>query len=268
VIEVLATGPRCLVQDLGRPGLARLGVCPSGAADRLALRAANALVGNTRGAAALEVLLGGLVIRSSRDLAIGIAGADVGLPPTVWLRTGDELRLGAPDRGLLTYVAVRGGIDVPPVLGSRSTDVLGGVGPPAVVAGTTLRVGADAGPAEPVPAVPVPGEHVLVRLLPGPRPEWFPDDALVQLRSTMWTVGSDTGRSAARLDGQAIRRREGELPPEGLLPGAVQIPPSGRPVVFLADYPVTGGYPVAAVVHPEDVRLLAQSRPGDRVTFC
>jgi biotin-dependent carboxylase-like uncharacterized protein len=268
VIEVVAAGPRCLVQDLGRPGLARLGVCPSGAADRLALRRANALVGNSVGAAALEVLLGGLVLRAGSDVALGIAGADAGVPPTVWLTAGSELRLEAPRYGLLTYVAVRGGVDVPAVLGSRSTDLLGGVGPPAVTAGTQLSIGADTGPAEPlVPEVAVPTGRTSVRLLPSPRPEWFPVDGLERLRAATWLVGADSGRSAVRLDGPVVARTPGELPPEGLVPGAVQVPPSGRPVVFLADYPVTGGYPVAGVVHPEDLRLLAQSRPGDTVAF-
>lgn len=266
VLEVLATGPRCLVQDLGRPGLARLGVGRSGAADPAALRQANALVGNGRGCAALEVLLGGLSLRALADVALGLAGAGAAPPRGVWLRAGQELRLPVPTTGLLTYVGLRGGVDVRPVLGSRATDLLGGVGPAPVRAGDRLAAGADGGPPEPCPPdAPVPAGPVGVRLLPGPRPEWFPGDPLAALRREPWEVAPDSDRTAVRLAGRALARRPGEFPPEGLLPGAVQVPPSGQPVVLLADVPVTGGYPVAAVVHPDDLRLLAQARPGTAV---
>lgn len=268
VLEVLATGPRCLVQDLGRPGLAHLGVGRSGAADPAALRQANAVVGNSRGCAVLEVLLGGLHVRALAPVALGLAGAgaDAGVPRGMWLGPGDELLLPVPGSGLLTCVAVRGGVRVRPVLGSRATDLLGGIGPPPVAVGDRLTAGDDTGPAEPWPPdAGVPDGPVSVRLLPGPRPEWFPGDALAALRSGARTVAADSDRTAVRLTGSRVARRPGELPPEGLVAGAVQVPPSGQPVVLLADVPVTGGYPVAAVVHPDDLRLLAQARPGTPV---
>ena len=270
MILVLAPGARTLVQDLGRPGLAHLGVGPSGAADTLALRRANGLAGNVAGAAVLEVLLGGLVLEARDPAVVAVAGADCGLPPVVSLRTGEVLRLGRPSDGLLTYVAVAGGFDLPCVLGSRSTDTLGRVGPPAVQAGDQVAVGRAVrwvDPLELAPRLVMPGAGpVVVRVHPGPRPESFAD-GLAALCRASWTVSTSADRTGARLDGPALPRRTGEAEPEGLVLGAVQVPPHGRPIVLLADHPVTGGYPVVAVVHADDVRLVAQSRPGTVLRF-
>jgi biotin-dependent carboxylase-like uncharacterized protein len=256
-LRVVAPGLRTLVQDLGRPGLAHLGISASGALDPLLLRRANALVGNSVGAAGLEVLLGGLVLQAEHSAALAVVGGSE--ESTHWLRAGE--RFGVPGaEGLLLYVAVRGGVDSPVVLGSRSSDLLAGIGAPPLAAGDVLRVGNDAGPPEAPPAVM--GAST-IRLLPPPRPA--PDLHRQLLRS--WVVGSDSNRTAVRLDGPSLTGMATEVAPEGLVAGAVQVPPSGRPVVFLADHPVTGGYSLAGVVHSEDLRFLAQTRPGSPVDF-
>ena len=269
-LEVVRPGPLTTVQDAGRPGQAALGVGRSGACDRRAHALANRLVGNPTGAAALEVTFGGLEVRAHGDLLVATAGARCAgaWPHTApaRLRDGEVLRLGPPFTGVRTYVAVRGGVDVDPVLGSRSTDVLAGLGPPVAAAGDVLPVGPATGPLPLVDVAPVAepaGGEVVLAVLPGPRRDWFDDDAWAQLVTTPWTVTSDSNRVGLRLDGPPLSRAvEGELPSEGMVRGAVQVPPSGLPVLFLADCPVTGGYPVLAYVVDDDVDRAAQLRPG------
>jgi allophanate hydrolase subunit 2 len=162
---------------------------------------------------------------------------------------------------------VAGGIAVAPVLGSRSTDTLAWVGPPPVEAGTVLPVGGTGGEPRPhdTPRPPRPGP---LRVVPGPRDDWFAPDALDVLCGSAYTVAADSNRVGLRLEGPALRRtRDGELPSEGMVLGAVQVPPSGTPVVFLADHPPTGGYPVIGVVEPDDLWQCAQLRPGEEVRF-
>ncbi|GAA4536850.1 5-oxoprolinase subunit C family protein [Amycolatopsis samaneae] len=278
-LEVLKPGPFTTVQDLGRPGLAAIGVGRSGAADRGALRLANRLVGNPEGHAALESTLGGLALRASETVTVAVTGAPcpitaggraAGPNAPIVLRPGDGLEIGTPERGLRCYVAVRGGLDVAPVLGARATDTLGKLGPPPLVAGTTLPVGqvtlgpptVDLAPRPGLPAEPC------LRITPGPRLDWFTADALATLVSRPYTVTSDVDRVGVRLTGPPLARaREGELPPEACVPGALQVPPSGTPILFLADHPVTGGYPVIGVVGEEDLDLAAQLRPGIPVRF-
>lgn len=276
-LRVLRPGPLTTVQDEGRGGLASIGVSPSGAADRRSYRLANRLAGNASGAAALEVTGGGLVLRAEHDVLAAVTGAPCpGAPQnaSAWLRAGDELSLGTPERGLRTYVAVRGGLDVAPVLGSCSTDVLSGLGPPRLRAGDVLRAGRAAAEPPPVDVAPVPpvgaaaGETVTVRVLPGPRRDWFTPDAWTRLTDARYRVASDTNRVGVRLDGPVLQRSvTGELPSEGIVRGAVQVPSSGQPLVFLADHPTTGGYPVLAYVVDTDADLVAQLRPGDAVRF-
>ncbi|MEV7969964.1 biotin-dependent carboxyltransferase family protein [Sphaerisporangium sp. NPDC088356] len=285
VLEVLATGPMTTVQDLGRPGRGDLGVCRSGAADRGALRLANRLLANPEGAAALEVTLGGLKVRARGDLLVALAGAPspatttdaagrtrgIGHQAVERLPDGATLRLGAPRRGLRTYVAVRGGLDVPEVLGSRATDIMAGLGPERPAPGSLLPVGPPPAGFPVVDLAPVlelhHGEPVL-QILPGPRDDWFSEEALKTLCSEPYEVTTDSNRVGMRLSGPRLERvREGELPPEGMVPGALQVPPSGRPTLFLADHPVTGGYPVIAVVRTRDVDRAAQARPGQFIRF-
>ena len=272
LLRVHATGLLTTVQDFGRPGLASLGIGRSGACDRGAHRLANALVGNHPTLATLEVTLGGLVLESDRELVVATTGARCpGTPhlaPFV-LHPGERLSLGVPQHGLRTYVAVRGGIDVEPVLGSRSTDVLSGLGPTVLSAGDVLPVGVSDRPLPGVDVAPVPeptGGVLTVTVTPGPRRDWFDDDAWTLLTSQTYVVDERSNRVGVRLAGDAVpRRREGELVSEGMLRGAVQVPPDGQPVLFLADHPVTGGYPVIAYVEDDDVDRCAQLRPGQHL---
>jgi biotin-dependent carboxylase-like uncharacterized protein len=279
VLTVLAPGPLATVQDGGRPGWASIGVTRSGAADRTSAALAGRLVGNDPAAAVVEATAGGLRVRAGRTVLVAVTGAPA--PVTVdgrpapfaaplTLRPGQVLGLGVPPVGLRSYLAVRGGIDVPPVLGSRSTDTLAGLGPAPLRAGDVLPVG-DLARAEPfvdVAPVRAPSPGPVLRVLPGPRRDWLVPAAWSQLTHADWTVSADSDRVGLRLSGPRLdRARGGELPSEGLVPGAVQVPPDGAPVLFLADHPVTGGYPVLAVVATADLPAVAQLRPGDRLRF-
>ena len=296
-LHIESPGLQALVQDLGRPGLGDLGVAESGAADQASALQANRLVGNDPGDAVIEALWGGLDVRAEGDLVVAVAGAHVPLevrdaageavghphPCRPFpLLDGERLVLGAPSAGLRAYVAARGGMAVAPVLGSRSTDTMSGIGPALLAAGARLPVGEGQRfhavvPEEP-PAVVLQGEPVL-RVIQGPRDDWFTADALGVLTGQSWEAQGSSDRVGVRLrpagasDGQAQprrvieRSREGELRSEGMVAGALQVPPSGEPVLFLADHPVTGGYPVIAVVVPEDLPLAAQLVPGQRVRF-
>ncbi|WP_394162685.1 5-oxoprolinase subunit B/C family protein [Galactobacter valiniphilus] len=296
-LTVLSPGLRTAFQDLGRPGRGDLGVTVSGAADRPSAAQANRLVGNPAGAVMLETLLGGLALRAERTVVLALTGA-IGaasvapadgsrpavpravepLAPFV-LRAGETLTLGAPAAGLRGYVAVRGGFAAPAELGSASTDTLSGLGPAPLAAGQELAVlapqpGRVVGHPEPAAtALPSPGKAVTLRAIPGPRDEWFGPEGLAALEATAWRVTAQSDRVGARLEldpaaGEQeplARIREGELASEGVVAGSLQVPPSGLPVLFLADHPVTGGYPVIAVVLPADVALAAQLPPGTPV---
>jgi biotin-dependent carboxylase-like uncharacterized protein len=212
---------------------------------------------------------------ADHDVTVVTTGArcpgDVPHNAPVFVRAGEEVRLGSPDSGLRTYLAVRGGITVPEVIGSRATDILAGLGPPVVCDGDVLPVGGDADAMPPVDVAPredPPAGEVTVRVLPGPRQGWFTHEAWVDLTSRPYRAGADCNRVGIRLEGVPLeRRRAGELPSEGMLRGAVQIPPSGTPVLFLADHPVSGGYPVIGYVVDDDVDRCAQVRPGQALRF-
>lgn len=279
MLTVLAAGPLATVQDRGRCGHAGIGVPRSGAADAAAADLANRLVGNLDSAAVVEVTAGGLRVRAERTLLVAVTGAPAavivdgrpapsGAPFT--LAAGSELGLGTPTVGLRTYLAVRGGIDVPPVLGSRSTDTLSGIGPAPLAAGDGLPVGDLRGEEPFVDVAPLrhPSPAPVLRVLPGPRRDWLDASAWADLTSRRWTVTANSNRVGLRLDGPRLaRERDDELPSEGLVAGAVQVPPDGAPVLFLADHPVTGGYPVLAVVTTADLPAAAQLRPGDVLRF-
>lgn len=277
-IEILGPGPLTTVQDLGRPGLAAVGVGVSGAADRGSLRLANRLVGNSEDAAVLELTYGGLRARFDAAATFALTGAPcpvlvdgraVGMDGPVRVRAGQQVAVGMPSEGVRTYLSVRGGIDVPAVLGSRSTDLLSGIGPPIVAAGARLPIGERV---EGFPNVDVAPRRRLgpavLRVLPGPRDDWFVPEALDVLGESPYVVTNDSNRVGARLDGPELKRRvPEELPSEGVVCGALQVPPHGRPILFLADHPVTGGYPVIAVVVAADLDRAAQLRAGDAVRF-
>lgn len=277
MIEVRRAGPLTTVQDLGRPGYAHLGVPRSGALDPAALALANRLVGNPASAAGLEITLTGCELRPTRAVTVAVTGAeadvrvgprpgDVGRPLAV--PAGAVLRIGPPRDGLRNWLAVSGGITVEPVLGSRATDTLSGLGPPPVRDGDRLPIGPWPGPPAPVDlTVPrPPAGELRLTLGAGPRADWFTPDALDRLLHTPYTVSPVGDRVGARLAGAPLPRAvAGELPSEGVVLGAVQVPADGQPLVFLADHPTTGGYPVIGVV--DDVTALAQARPGTTVRF-
>lgn len=276
-LEVTGAGPQVTVQDLGRAGQAHLGVPRSGALDEPAHRLANRLVGNEESAATLECLGGRLAFQPATALTLAVTGAQVSLTVdgrgrdwgnAVSVSAGALVEVGEATRGLRAYVAVAGGIDVEPVLGSRSTDLLSGLGPDPVGEGDVLPVGAPSGDPAPVDALAPRRVGREVRLRLGPRDDWFEPRSVEALDRSSYVVGSDSNRIGLRLEGDRIRwRGTDELASEGMVLGAVQVPPGGQPVVFLNDHPTTGGYPVIGVVVPEDLPTCAQLRPGDEVTL-
>ncbi|MFC7406634.1 5-oxoprolinase/urea amidolyase family protein [Georgenia alba] len=280
-LEVLDPGGQSLLQDLGRSGVAALGVSPSGAMDRGALRRANRLVGNPPGTTAIETVLGGLTLRARGDVVVATAGATAPVtvagrsvePETpVALDDGETLTLGPPAAGVYTYLAVRGGLDVAPVLGSTSRDVLAGLGPAPLAAGDVLAVGTasvDAVTREPGPDLPGPEGSVTLDVVLGPRTDWCTPESLDRLTGQDWLVTPRSNRVGLRLEGAEplTRRITDELPSEATVAGALQVPPSGQPVLFTADHPLTGGYPVIGCVATYHLDLAAQVPPGSSVRF-
>ena len=306
MITVVRAGPLTTVQDRGRPGYAHLGVPHSGALDPPAARLANALAGNDESAAVLETTLMGCGLRFTVPARVavtgavaevrvdgavvppGVQGAGAGLgggsyvAAVIEVPVGAVLDVGRAAGGVRSYVAVAGGIDVPPVLGSRSTDTLSGLGPGRLRDGMTLPVGVvrlgersrsayayapAPGPesaAGPFARAAAGGGVLELDVLPGPRDDWVADRQV--LFGDSYQISPVSNRIGARLAGPALTRaRPGELPPEGIVLGAIQVPPDGQPLIFLADHPTTGGYPVIGVV--DDVTPLAQARPGTTVRF-
>ena len=280
-LHVEHPGALALVEDLGRPGFAHLGVAASGALDRGALALANRLVGNPDGAAALELLVGGFRARFEGESWFAVTGAwgSIRLDGRLIApyaaargRDGSVLEAGVAERGIRYVLAVRGGFEVPAVLGSRSRDTLAGLGPEPVAAGQVLAVGAE--PAASVPVVdqevafPPPREAVTLALRAGPRTDWFTDAARATLFEAEWRLSEQADRIGARLVGPALERlRIGELVSEATVPVSVQVAGGGQPTILLADRPVTGGYPVIAVVASASLDAVAQLRPGQAVHF-
>jgi biotin-dependent carboxylase-like uncharacterized protein len=280
-LRVVSPGVLSTVQDRGRPGWFHAGVGVSGAADRGSSALANRLVGNDESAAVIETLLGGLCVEADVPVVVAVTGAPApisvdgraeALASVLHLRPGARLRLGTAAAGLRCYLAVRGGVEAAAVLGSRSRDTLAGIGPEPLAAGDELPVG----PPPPrwpevavAPLPPLTADPVTVRMWFGPRDDWFtrPGD----LCAGTWRVSTDIDRIGVRLDRAdgppRARRDAAELPTEGMPLGAIQVPPSGQPVVFLADHPITGGYPVVGTVVDADIDRLAQVRPGQLVRF-
>lgn len=284
-IQVLEPGLQTTVQDLGRHGRQDLGVSPAGAADPAALILGNRLVGNPIDAAGLEVTLVGPALRFDVDAWVAVTGADLGavldrhpLPPgtAVPVRAGQVLRFRGGTRGCRAYVCVAGGIDVPPVLGSRSTDLVGRLGGPdgqgrPLRAGDRLAVGAGGfrGPDTVVRQARwrfVPDRFV-ARVVVGPHRDHFSAGALETFFGSEYTVTPASDRTGLRLSGPAVPRAAGEILSEGQALGAVQIPPDGQPIVLLAGRATVGGYPKLGVVITPDVALLGQARPGDTIRF-
>ncbi|PTT67233.1 carboxyltransferase domain-containing protein [Arthrobacter sp. HMWF013] len=303
-LRILSPGLQSLIQDLGRPGHAGLGVSAAGALDRASVRRANRIVGNQPSAAVVESVAGGLRIQAVGDQVLAVAGApsaltvvtpsdvpdsgdnDAGgpeddLPERVRevpmatafaLLDGEILTIGAPERGFRSYLAIRGGVEAEAVLGSRSTDTMSGIGPAPLAAGQLLGAGVATssnvvGNPELQPDFPDAGVTVL-DVVPGPRDDWFDAAALESLCSQDWAVTPRSNRVGMRLAGEPLTRcRDGELASEGTMAGALQIPPEGQPVLFLADHPITGGYPVIGVVVDHQLDLAAQIPIGGSLRF-
>ncbi|PAZ17307.1 allophanate hydrolase [Streptomyces sp. SA15] len=278
-LSVVRAGALTTVQDLGRPGHAHLGVPRSGALDGPAAALVNRLVGNRPEAAVLETTLNGCAVRPRSTVTVAVAGAPcpvrVDGRPAAWgapvrVPAGALLDVGAAVSGVRGYVAVSGGIAVEPVLGSRSTDLLSGLGPAPLTDGSVLPLGSPDGLHAPVDVgpQPAPPAELVLRVTPGPRHDWFTPEAVRTLTSRTYRVSPMSNRIGLRTEGPALERAlSGELPSEGMVLGAVQVPPDGRPVVFLADHPTTGGYPVIAVVRTADLPAAAQAVPGTPVRF-
>ncbi|MFF8596351.1 biotin-dependent carboxyltransferase family protein [Streptomyces sp. NPDC015220] len=278
-LAVVRAGALTTVQDEGRPGYAHLGVPRSGTLDAPAAALVNRLVGNPRGAAVLETTLNGCALRPRSEVVVAVGGAPCPVSldgrPAAWgapvrVPAGALLEVGAAVHGVRGYVAVAGGIAVEPVLGSRATDLLSGLGPAPLADGMVLPVGRPAGPCARVDVAPQPRPpaELVLRVVLGPRDDWFTARALRVLTTRRYRVSSASNRIGLRTEGPALERaRPGELPSEGMVLGAVQVPPDGRPVVFLADHPTTGGYPVVGVVRAADLPAAAQAAPGTPVRF-
>ncbi|WP_423458737.1 carboxyltransferase domain-containing protein [Ottowia sp. VDI28] len=287
-LSVSATGLQTLFQDGGRLGQVAQGVAASGALDQGAMRRANQLVGNASGLPVLEALLGGLQLASHGEPVVAVTGATGLLTITaadgrrwhvprnqpVALTEGDVLSIGEPATGLRSYVAVRGGFVVKPVLGSASTNTLAKVGPVALAVGQRLPIGpipgiAVAAPDTAPPALPKAGDTVTLDVMMGPRTDWFTPDAVALLSAQRWQVTLQSDRVGLRLAGDVALARAitQELPSEGAALGAIQVPASGQPVLFLADHPLTAGYPVIGSVMPHHLDLAGQLQPGTWIRF-
>ena len=288
-LQVRATGLLTVFQDLGRHGQARQGVSASGAMDQAALKAANRLVGNASNAAALETVGGGLQLRSVGDNVVAVTGADAVLTLTtadgqrwsvpryepVALADGDMLAVGQPTAGARCYVAVRGGFAEAPVMGSCATDTLAHVGPAPVAVGDWLAVrpapvtSVVAAPELPPADLPTLEQEVVLDVVMGPRTDWFTPEAIARFASQRWQVTPQSNRVGLRLAGEVPLDRAitGELPSEGAALGALQVPPSGQPVLFLADHPLTGGYPVIGCVAPYHLDRAGQIPVGAWLRF-
>ncbi|MET4095364.1 5-oxoprolinase/urea amidolyase family protein [Arthrobacter sp. UYCu712] len=289
-LRIVSPGLQSLIQDLGRHGHSGLGVSAAGALDRASLRRANRLVGNTPSAAAIETVAGGLTVQAVGDQVLAVTGAPselvietpdaesgpfqrtVPMAAPFALLDGETLTLGVPGSGFRSYLAVRGGVDAVPVLGSRSTDTMSGIGPAPLAAGQQIPSGGESesgvvGDPELQPGYPDSGVTVL-DVVPGPRADWFDAEALDSFCRQEWDVKPQSNRVGMRLDGTALQRsRTGELPSEGTVAGAIQIPPEGLPVLFLADHPITGGYPVIAVLVDQQLDTAAQVPIGGKIRF-
>ncbi|MGA5040462.1 biotin-dependent carboxyltransferase family protein [Streptomyces capoamus] len=278
-LVVVRAGALTTVQDRGRPGYAHVGVPRSGALDAPAAALVNRLVGNPPDAAVLETTLNGCAVRARATVTVAVGGAPcpvaVGGRPAAWgaplvVPAGEVLEVGAATAGVRGYVAVDGGIAVEPVLGSRATDLLSGLGPAPLADGMVLPLGDPAGPPARADAAPQPGApaELVLRVTVGPREDWFTARAVRDLAAGAYRVSAASNRIGLRTEGPALERaRTGELPSEGMVLGAVQVPPDGHPVVFLADHPTTGGYPVIAVVRAADLPAAAQAPPGTPLRF-
>ncbi len=287
MLEIIEPGLLSTVQDGGRGGWARYGIPASGPLDAAAFSAANALVGNAPGAAGLELTWSGPALRFGRDALVAVCGATFDLwvgqlaVPTwhsLFVRTGQIMRFGARRSGARAYLAVDGGLALPPVLGSQATYLPGGLGGMegrALRAGDVLPLGAGlrepyarAGEMWPWAQRPAYTGAPVLRAALGPQADYFTQAGLETFLNTPYTLTLAADRMGARLQGAAIAHAGATgIVSDGVTPGCIQVPPDGQPIVMLADHQTTGGYPKIAVVIRADLPLLAQCMPGDVVRF-
>lgn len=288
VIEILSVGLPVLFQDLGRMGQASQGISMSGAVDRASCKAANRLVGNPVEVPALEIALGALSFRmhgrgviavtgALADIVIAAADGSKTLAPhhsAIALDDGDVVSLSVPFAGMRSYLALRGGFEVAPVLGSVATDTLAQIGPAPLAEGDRVAIRpAPAGSVVSVSEMPAfdmprPCELVVLDVVMGPRTDWFTERAVESFLAQEWNVTPQSSRVGIRLAGEALERENhDELPSEATVRGALQVPASGQPVLFLADHPLTGGYPVIANVAGHHLDLAGQIPVGARIRF-
>lgn len=277
-LTVVQTAFPIVFQDEGRPGQGGQGVSASGALDLGSMRRANRAVGNPSDAPVLEITLGPVRLRAERPVTLALTGAAQAsvdgrtMPAAFALDPGDEMLIPPPAAGMRSYLALRGGFDVAPVLGSAATDTLAVVGPAALTNGAALyaanRAAAAIAPPEDQPPLPRPGDVVELPVTLGPRADWFTSAMIARFLAQDWLVTPQSSRVGIRLEGDPVTRDDArELPSEGTETGAIQIPHSGQPVLFLADHPLTGGYPVIATLRPEALDRAGQIPPGARIRF-
>ncbi len=266
-IHVLSPGMQTTVQDLGRYGWAHHGVSASGAADPLSLRAANLLAGNAENAPALEMTLTGGTFEFESRAVIALAGSDFGTGLPLWsameVKAGAVVRGGASRSGARCYLAVRGGLAVPKIMGSVSVHVTTGVGGRPLRAGDVLPIG-DAAVHRPRGSIgPPPAAKGPLRATAGPQEELFAGE----LYAAEYCVAEESNRMGLRLRGPSIPSPPGLMLTEGVALGAIQVPPDGQPIILFVEHQTTGGYPKPANVISADFPRLGQLRPRDRVAF-
>jgi antagonist of KipI len=284
VITITRAPPYITVQNGGRQHSRSLGVPRGGAMDLFALRAVNAIVGNSLDAAALEWALGGGAVRFDRDCVFAIGGATaraklsgkvVAPCTTTFARAGDEFTVEQIISGRFLYLACDGGIDVPALLGSRSTYLpgrFGGYEGRMLRSGDSVRLGAQPGthPAEGLHAAAdlMPRyDSGIVHVTPGTQEDLFDESAMRTLTESEYRISTASDRTGYKLEGPAIANTLGTLPSEAGCPGAIQVPGDGLPIALMADAPTIGGYPKIAVVSEADLPILAQRRPGETIRF-
>ena len=287
ILEILSPGALTTVQDLGRYGHGRYGVAPSGALDTFALRIANLLVGTRDDQAGLELMLLGPRIRALTDLVVAVTGGNLaphlnGQPVALWqsfvLKTDDILSFKSPVSGFRAYIAVAGGIGVPPVMGSRSTNLPSGFGgylgrplkkDDRLLGESTVGDLRCAGRSFEAAGIPVYTNQCTLRVIWGPQDDQFPDQAREQFVKAAYKMSPDSDRTGIRLQGPQIPCKpdiDASIISEGVIAGAVQIPGDGMPIIILGET-VTGGYRKIATVIAADLPLLGQIKPGDQVRF-
>lgn len=281
-IKIMQAGALTTIQDKGRFGYQKSGIGQAGAMDQEAYAAANRLAGNLPGAAVLEMTMQGATLKFMDKHLCALTGADMqakldGEPQERYqsftVEAGQTLALGFAQSGLRGYLAIQGGIDVPKVLGSRSTDVksrLGGLEGRALKSGDELRVGESDGMPPIYTSLPVPDypEEVTIRAILGPQDDYFTDKGVATFFDNWYTVTPQSDRMGIRLEGAAIENKAGvDIVSDGITFGSVQVPANGMPIVLMADHQTAGGYAKIATVVSADLPKLAQLKPGQKVKF-